>query len=177
MKNVLVLCGFFLFVTSLYSQGVVRTRPGTQGVNDFWIDDVFNQKLVTTTPSDTLVFVSKTIPLLGTVLLQDDSTHGTPVVFENNTGDTLRVKINFTSVSQNGFPYSVAPGTGLPIWAGKTSMPGSSFVTVPPRTAISSFVFHIMRTHFERITVTLITDNGAGNVKNNGYWRLYKVKF
>lgn len=67
MKKILVLCGFFLFVISLYSQGVVRTRPGTQGVNDFWMD---NPITMTVKLADSMQIVSQTtgaLPALGTI--------------------------------------------------------------------------------------------------------------
>lgn len=83
-------------VTTASAQGVVKSRPGTQGLNDFWVREIIKHeyKQTVTANSDSVEYTVKAVPLYGSVYAAtNDTLHRIAWAFENLTSDTLIVTI------------------------------------------------------------------------------------
>lgn len=102
---ILLILSLFVAVNDSYGQGVVKSRPGTEGANDFWIREIISHtyRYGTTTASDSLQWTKERIALIGTKYdATNDTVHKLVWAFENLTNDTLIVTVAKAPETQNG---------------------------------------------------------------------------
>lgn len=152
------------------AQGVLRARPGTEGVNDFWIREIKSHTypFLQTTADDSVEYTINRIPLYGSKYdISSDTIHRVSWAFENLTDDTLLVTINCAPETQNG---------KTPLLAGLANyMPQQA--VVEPGQGIHYYWIWGIYTQFIHVNISVKTQSANVSISPQSKWRFYLVGF
>lgn len=152
------------------AQGVLRARPGTEGVNDFWIREIVSHTypFLLETASDSIEKTIHRIPLYGSKYdITSDTIHRVSWAFENLTDDTLIVTIAKNPETQYGNTPLLADLAGYE----------PTNVTVEPGQSIHYYWTFGIYTQFIHVYVKVKTQASNVSISPQSKWRFYLVGF